>query len=155
MQPGKINTMAILGGGPAASTLATLLARAGKRPVMFHLAKRVPLVVGESLVPAIIPMLRLLGVEEKVRSFSTYKPGATINISDKVNFSFPFDQLRTSLPRYAYNVPRDLFDDALLDTARAAVAKVFDTAAVLERIEGTDRVQLSRETLAATDGFFS
>ena len=35
---------------------------------MFHLAKRTPLVVGESLVPAIIPMLRLLGVEEQVKS---------------------------------------------------------------------------------------
>ena len=151
----KIQTVAVLGGGPAASMLGTSLARAGLRVAVLHRPRRVPLVVGESLVPAIIPMLRLLGVEEKVRSFSTYKPGATINISDKVNFSFPFDQLRTSLPRYAYNVPRDLFDDALLETARAAGAKVFDTAAVLERIEGTDRVQLSRETLAATDGFFS
>jgi len=67
MQPGKINTVAILGGGPAASTLATLLARAGKRPVIFHLPKRTPLVVGESLVPAIIPMLRMLGVEEQIK----------------------------------------------------------------------------------------
>jgi flavin-dependent dehydrogenase len=154
MQPGKINTVAILGGGPAASTLATLLARAGKRPVIFHLAKRTPLVVGESLVPAIIPMLRLLGVEEQVKGFSTFKPGATVNVGPKVNFSFPFDQLNMTLPKYAYNVPRDKFDEALLENAKKAGAKVIEAAAKVERVPGTDRVRLSDETLkAAGDAF--
>src|SRR4051794_38725795 len=99
----KIRTVAILGGGPAASMLATLLSRAGVRVAILHRPRRAALLVGESLVPAIIPMLRLLGVEDQVRSFSTYKPGATINISEKVNFSFPFDQLIGNLPKYAYN----------------------------------------------------
>jgi flavin-dependent dehydrogenase len=152
---GKINTVAILGGGPAASTLATLLARSGKRPVIFHLAKQTPLVVGESLVPAIIPMLRMLGVEEQVKNFSTYKPGATVNVGPKVNFSFPFDQLRMSLPKYAYNVPRDKFDAALLENAKAAGAKVIEAAAKVERIEGTDRVRLSEETLKVAGDAFS
>jgi Dehydrogenases (flavoproteins) len=143
----KIDTIAILGGGPAASTLATLLARAGKRTVIFHLAKRSPLIVGESLVPAIIPILRLLGVEEQIRGFSTYKPGATVNISRTANFSFPFEQLRTSLPKYAYNVPRDKFDEALLENAKKAGAKVIEAAAKVERVPGTDRVRLSDETL--------
>jgi flavin-dependent dehydrogenase len=146
---GKINTVAILGGGPAASTLATLLARAGKKPVIFHLAKRTPLVVGESLVPAIIPMLRLLGVEEQVKSFSTFKPGATVNVAPKVNFSFPFDQLRMTLPKYAYNVPRDKFDEALLENSRKAGAKVVEAPAKVERVFGTERIGLSDETLKA------
>src|ERR1051326_3718521 len=151
---GKINTVAILGGGPTASTLATLLARAGKRPVIFHLAKRTPLVVGESLVPAIIPMLRLLGVEEQIKSFSTFKPGATVNVGPKVNFSFPFDQLRMTLPKYAYNVPRDKFDEALLENAKKAGAKVIEAAAKLERVAGTDRGKLGEETLkTAGDAF--
>ena len=151
---GKISTVAILGGGPAASALATLLARAGKKPVIFHVAKRSPLIVGESLVPALIPILRLLGVEEQIRSFSTYKPGATVNISRTANFSFPFQQLRTSLPKYAYNVPRDKFDRALLDNAKKAGANVIEAPAKVERIEGTDRVRLSDETLkVAGDAF--
>jgi flavin-dependent dehydrogenase len=144
---GKINTVAILGGGPAASTLATLLARAGKRPVIFHVAKRSPLIVGESLVPAIVPLLRLLGVEEQIRGFSTYKPGATVNISQKANFSFPFQQLSTSLPKYAYNVPREKFDEALLENAKKEGTNVIEAAAKVERIDGTDRVKLSEETL--------
>src|SRR5437899_589068 len=124
---GKVRSVAILGGGPVASTLATLLARAGVRVGILHRPRRAPLLVGESLVPAIIPMLRMLGVEEEVRGFSTFKPGATFNISEKVNFSFPFDQVRGPLPPYAYNVPRDRFDDALLQAAKQAGTTVIET----------------------------
>lgn len=103
---GKINTVAILGAGPAASTLAILLARSGLRVAMFHRPKQAPLIVGESLVPAIIPMLQEIGVEDEVRSYSTLKPGATFNLSDDVNFTFFFNQLTGRTARYAYNVPR-------------------------------------------------
>jgi flavin-dependent dehydrogenase len=152
----KVKTVAILGGGPVASTLATLLARAGLRVAILHRPKRAPLLVGESLVPAIIPMLQLLGVEDRVRSFSTLKPGATFNISPAVNFSFFFEQLRgPGVARYAYNVPRDRFDDTLLEAARQAGAKVIETAVNLERVEGTDRVRLGHETLEATQDFFA
>jgi flavin-dependent dehydrogenase len=151
----KIRSVAILGGGPAASTLATLLSRAGVKTAILCAPRRSPLLVGESLVPAIVPMLRLLGVEEQVRAFSTLKPGATFNLSEDVNFSFFFDQLRGRMPRYAYNVPRDRFDDALLAAARRAGTTVFEIAATLERVPGADRVQLSRATLDATGGFFS
>jgi len=85
---GNIKTVAILGGGPAACTLAIMLARGGVKSVIYHLPKRAPLIVGESLVPAIIPMLRTLGVEDEVKSYSKFKPGATINISPEHNFFF-------------------------------------------------------------------
>lgn len=151
----KIGTVAILGGGPAASVTATLLARAGVRVAVFHVPKRVPLTVGESLVPAIIPLLRMLGVEDEVKEFSMFKPGATINISEKVNFSFPFDKLNSSLPKYAYNVPRARFDETILNAARKAGAKIVEAPAAAEKVEGTDRVRLSAETLAAAGDFFS
>jgi len=151
---GAIRSVAILGGGPVASTLATLLARQGVRAGIFYRPRRAPLLVGESLVPAIIPMLRLLGVENEVKSFSTLKPGATFNIGEAVNFHFSFSQLSGGMPRYAYNVPRDKFDDALLEVARKAGAKVFQTGAALEKIEGTDRVRLSQETVNAAGDFF-
>jgi len=150
----SIKTVAILGGGPVASTLAILLARAGLRVAILHRPKHAPLLVGESLVPAIIPMLRLLGVEEEVRGFSTYKPGATFNFGQALNFSFFFNQLSGGMPRYAYNVPRDRFDHALLEAARKAGAKICETTAAVERISGTDRVQLGGETLAVAGDFF-
>ena len=153
---GRISSVAILGSGPVASTLATLLARHDVRVAILHRPRPASLIVGESLVPAIIPMLRLLGVEDEVRGFSTFKPGATFNIREDVNFHFFFNQLRgPNVAPYAYNVPRDKFDDALLRATRRAGAGIFETSANVERIDGTDRVQLSRETLAVTREFFS
>jgi flavin-dependent dehydrogenase len=151
---GKIRNVAILGGGPVASTLATLLARAGVRVAIWCKPQTAPLIVGESLVPAIIPMLRKLGVEDEVRKFSLLKPGATFNLSDAINFSFHFEQLR-GLPRYAYNVPRDRFDACLLEAAKKAGVGVFETPAEVTRVPGTDRVQLTEATCEATKYFFS
>ena len=152
---GKIKSIAILGGGPAASTLAILLGRAGLRVALWHKPKSAPLIVGESLVPALIPMLQKLGVEETIRDFSTLKPGATFNLNDEINFSFFFKNLTGTTATYAYNVPRDRFDEVLLDAAKQAGAKVFETPANVERVAGTDHVQLTRETLDATGGFFT
>src|SRR4051812_7178681 len=154
MSTNRIKSVAILGGGPVASTLAVLLARAGLHVAILHRPKHAPLLVGESLVPAIIPMLRLLGVEEEVRGFSTYKPGATFNFGKAGDFSFFFKQLSGGMPRYAYNVPRDPFDQALLEAASRAGARICETTAIVERVPGTDRVQLGGETLAIVSDFF-
>src|SRR5262249_7265866 len=91
--PSPIHSVAILGIGPAASTLAILLARAQVRVAIYHRPKHAPLIIGESLVPAIIPMLQRLGMEDEVRAFSTYKPGATFNLREQDNMSFDFAQL--------------------------------------------------------------
>ena len=152
---GKTKTVAILGGGPVASTLAILLARDGVKVAILHLPKRAPLLVGESLVPAIIPMLRELGVEDEVKTYSKYKPGATINLTPTFNLVFPFKELRAKVPPYAYNTPRDRFDDTLLEAARKAGAHIIQTAAKVETIPGTDKVKLSAETMAAAAGVFS
>ena len=152
---GKFKSVAILGGGPAACTLGIMLTRGGVRVAMYHLPKRAPLIVGESLVPAIIPMLRTLGVEDEVKSYSKLKPGATINMSADTNFSFQFDAIRGELPRYAYNVPRDQFDDTLLAAARQAGVNIIEAAASVEKISGTDKVKLGADALAAAGDFFN
>src|SRR5580692_6260892 len=151
----KIKTVAILGGGPTACTLAILLMRKGIRTAMFFVPKQATLIVGESTVPAIIPILRLLGVEDEVRSYSEIKPGATVNISPDQNFYFHFNQIRNGLPDYAFNVPRDKFDATLLNAARKAGVKIIETAAKPEKIPGTDKIKLSDESLAATENYFS
>jgi flavin-dependent dehydrogenase len=151
----KIKTVAILGGGPTACTLGILLMRKGIRTAMFYVPKQATLIVGESTVPAIIPILRLLGVEDEVRSYSEIKPGATVNISPDQNFYFHFNQIRNGLPDYAFNVPRDKFDATLLNAAREAGVKIIETAAKPEKIPGTDKIKLSDESLAATENYFS
>jgi flavin-dependent dehydrogenase len=150
----QVRTVAILGGGPVASTLATLLARAGLRVAIWHKPKATPLIVGESLVPSIIPMLQELGVEETVRSFSTFKPGACCDFGADVVFPFHYKDFCGSFPPHAYNVPRIQFEATLLANARAAGAEVFDLNAGVDRVAGTDQVRLNRETLAALGDFF-
>src|SRR3569832_2853614 len=87
-----LRSVAVLGGGPVGASLATYLSRAGVRVVLFHKAKRPPIIVGESLVPAIVPFLRRLGIEDKIEAFSVYKPGATFVLSLESDISFRFDQ---------------------------------------------------------------
>src|SRR5688572_25963170 len=105
-----LRSVAVLGGGPVGASLATYLARAGVRVVLFHKAKRPQLIVGESLVPAIAPFLRRLGVEPQIKAFSTFKPGATFVLTTESDISFRFDQALGAEVNYSYNTPRDLFD---------------------------------------------
>lgn len=154
-RPDKINSVAILGGGPAASVLATLLARSGVKVVILHRPRSAALLVGESLVPAIILILRELGVEEEVRSYGKYKPGAIFNMNEFGDFPFTFRDFCGPLPEYAYNVPRLRFEATLLAAAQRAGARVIETEAQVERVSGTDRVCLGAATLAVCQDVFS
>jgi choline dehydrogenase-like flavoprotein len=109
MTASRIRSVAVIGDGPAGTTLASYLARAGVRVALFARG-RPPLVVGESLVPAVIPFLRELGVEDEVRSYAVHKPGATFVVRDGDALAIRFDETCTKIPGYAYNVPRDRFD---------------------------------------------
>jgi len=144
-----IQTVAVIGGGPVGSALSTYLVRAGRRVVMFQRGKRPPILVGESLVPAIIPYLRKLGVEKEVESYSTLKPGATFTFGGETLRSFRFAEVRGCQTQYAYNVPRANFDATLLRRAVASGVQLVETGAILEKAAAPDRLQLSAATLAA------
>ena len=106
--------VAILGSGPSGSALAAILAGRGAEVTLFELGRRPELLVGESLVPAVIPMLRRLGVEEQVAAIGLEKPGASFVWSPTDRFSFTFARFAPAVPPYAYNVPRPRFDEVLL-----------------------------------------
>jgi flavin-dependent dehydrogenase len=143
----RIRTVAIIGGGPAGSALGFYLARAGLRPVVFDRPDRPPLVVGESLVPAVVPFLRELGIEEEVREYGVLKPGATFVLGADETMQFDFSEVRGATTRYAYNVPRDRLDASITDAAVKAGVTQVPLSAAFERLPGTDRVRLSEETL--------
>ena len=67
----------IVGAGPSGSALAILLARQGADVTLFDDGRHPELLVGESLVPAVVPILQKLGFEQETASFSRIKPGAT------------------------------------------------------------------------------
>jgi len=144
--------VAILGGGPAGATLSTLLSRAGMHVVLFARGGRPPIVVGESLVPACVPFLRQLGVEDEVASYSIWKGGATFVLSREARLSFRFSEVRGARTTYSYNVPRDRFDATLLEAARRAGVHVVPEAGRLERVGESDQVRLSDESLEKAGG---
>ena len=147
MPRGPIQSVAILGGGPAGACLATFLRQAGVDVALFHRPKRPQLIVGESLVPAVVPYLARLGVEEEVASYSILKRGATFVLNREQELSVFFDEVRGAKTPYSYNVPRDRFDQTLLDVA-GRHTKIIDGAARLVREDGSDRVRLDDESLA-------
>ena len=141
--------LAVVGDGPAGTTLATLLARDGMRVVLFARGRPAGLVVGESLVPAVTPILRELGIEDEVRSYGVLKPGATFVQRDGETVAFRFADFARRVPGYAYNVARDRFDATLLEAVRRSGAQVLAAPARLEADPGTPgRVRLAGESAA-------
>jgi len=150
----KIKTIAIIGGGPSGCALATLLHRKGFKVAVFYLEKRPEIIVGESLVPAIIPMLRELGVEDEVRSYSTYKPGASVWVNKDEEATSPFAFGGGSLPPYAYNVPRKDFDKTIFDLAVREGVQFFHQVAKIGKTGNGDELKLSDETISGINNFF-
>ena len=144
----------IIGGGPAGAAAGTLLAKQGHKVVIFHLPKRPELIVGESLLPAVIPMLKTLGAEEEIKQFSTYKPGATVVLDDEYKASFDFALGKTNCT-YAYNVPRDKFDNAILHAAVKAGVHVINHRCDVIADQSTQEVNLTESSLAALGDYFS
>ena len=151
----NIKTIAVIGGGPSGCSLATLLKRRGFKVAVFYLEKRPEIIVGESLVPAIIPFLRELGVEDEVKLYSTYKPGASVWVNKDEEATSPFSYGGGGLPHYAYNVPRVKFDKTIFDLAVREGVIFFNHIAQLEKVGNTDELKLSDDTIAAVNDFFS
>lgn len=149
-----IKTIAIIGGGPSGCALATLLNRKGFKVGVFYLEKRPEIIVGESLVPAIIPMLRELGIEEEVKSYSTYKPGASVWVNKDEEATSPFAFGGGSLPPYAYNVPRRDFDKTIFDLAVREGIQFFHQVAKIEKTGNGNELKLSDETISGINDFF-
>lgn len=150
-----IKSVAIIGGGPSGCALATLLKRRNIKVAVFYIPKRPEIIVGESLVPAIVPFLKLLGVEEEIKSFSTYKPGASVWLNRDEVFSSPFSKGGGTLPHYAYNVPRVSFDQTLFNLAQKEGVDFFDVAAKIEKTGNGDELKLSDASMDATGNYFN
>src|SRR5262249_33594351 len=142
--------VAIVGAGPSGAALAILLARQGASVTLFDDGRRPELLVGESLVPAVVPILQQLGLEEETASFSRVKPGVSFIWSPSDRFSFSFARFAPGVFPYAYNIPRPRFDDAVLARAVASGVDRVVTHARLEQTGANGReLALAPETLAA------
>ncbi len=119
----------ILGGGPAGSTAATLLAEAGFAVTVLEKERFPRFHVGESLLPHSLPLFERLGVHEQVRSLphTRYKPGAHFVSADgSCSATYRFSEALPPAIPHAYQVRRDEFDQLLLERAQQAGAEVLE-----------------------------
>jgi flavin-dependent dehydrogenase len=123
----------VIGGGPAGSTAAALLAARGHRVTLLEKARHPRFHIGESLLPANLRLLEQLGVAEAVRAIGMEKWGAQfVSPWHEHQQSFVFsDAMDKSMPM-AYQVRRAEFDDILLRNAARNNARVVEDCEVCE-----------------------
>ena len=129
----------VIGGGPAGTTAATLLARKGWKVILLEKARHPRFHIGESLLPMNLPILERLGVLEQVRAIGVHKIGADFPVPDEAGTTHVFRFERAIDPQYGYafQVKREEFDQLLFDHARASGVDAREEVAV-ERVEFED-----------------
>ena len=117
----------VVGGGPAGSTAATLLAQKGHRVTLLEKAHHPRFHIGESLLPANLPLFEKLGVRAEVEAIGMQKWGAEfVSPWHEHQQSFEFaDAWDKSMPR-AYQVRRSEFDEILIRNAARKGAEVIE-----------------------------
>lgn len=123
----------VIGGGPAGATAATLLAERGYRVTLLEKAHHPRFHIGESLLPANLPLLEKLGVAQAVRAIGMEKWGAQFvspwhDHEQTVEFADAWDK---SMPM-SYQVRRSEFDEILIRNAAQKNANVIEGCQVQE-----------------------
>jgi flavin-dependent dehydrogenase len=117
----------VIGGGPAGATVAALLAERGHRVSVLERSHHPRFHIGESLLPANLPLLERLGVAEQVRAIGMQKWGAEfISHWDQRRQDFRFADAWNKAMPFAYQVRRSLFDEILIRNAQARGAEVHE-----------------------------
>ena len=139
--------VAVIGGGPAGSAAARLLASWGQSVIVLARAQRQP-PLAESLPPSCVKLFDEIGVRAAIdRAGFIRATGNTVIWADSARRAELFDHAGLG-----YQVVRDRFDEILLDGAQAAGATVERDVLVreAERDHELWRVEIERPTTRET-----
>src|SRR5579862_23669 len=119
----EVCDVAVIGGGPAGSTAAILLARRGYKVIALEKAHHPRFHIGESLLPMNLPVFERLGVLDKVRAMGVFKPGADFEADNERGYNtYQFSRALGRSPPHAFQVWRQDFDRMLYEHARGCGA---------------------------------
>lgn len=112
----------VVGGGPAGAGFALRMAQLGHDVVLVERERFPRPRVGESLVPAILPLFDAVGIRGQIEDAAFLRPGGTILRWAGAT------EYRRSHPGAGFQVDRGRFDAIVLDAARAAGVRVLQPA---------------------------
>ncbi|HET7561271.1 MAG TPA: NAD(P)/FAD-dependent oxidoreductase [Rhodanobacteraceae bacterium] len=108
----------VVGGGPGGSTASTLLAQRGWRVTLLEKVRHPRFHIGESLLPANMPIFEEIGALAKLEALGRQKLGADFPRDDGSYYTFRFDRALGDTPPFAYQVKREQMDQMLFEHAR-------------------------------------
>ncbi|MDO8418440.1 MAG: NAD(P)/FAD-dependent oxidoreductase [Rubrivivax sp.] len=128
----------VIGGGPAGSTIAALLARRGRDVVLLEKARHPRFHIGESLLPANVSLFERLGLREQVEAIGMPKWGVEfVSPQHAAPASLEFgDAWDKSMPM-AWQVRRSELDEILFRHAAACGARTLEGCRV-QRVDFDD-----------------
>jgi flavin-dependent dehydrogenase len=117
----------VIGGGPAGSTVAPMLAEKGYKVVILEKARHPRFHIGESLLPSNLPLFERMGIAADVKVIGMEKWAAEFvsphhDQAREFHFGDAWDK---SMP-YAYQVRRAEFDEILIRNAARKGVEVFE-----------------------------
>ena len=142
----------VIGGGPAGSTVSTLLAHQGLHVTLFEREHFPRFHIGESLIPETYWVLRRLNMLPKMQHSHFVKKYSVqfVNAAGKLSAPFYFWDNKPHECSQTWQVVRSEFDKMMLDNAREHGVNVHEGARVLEGLfEGERAVGVTVQT---TDG---
>jgi flavin-dependent dehydrogenase len=131
----------VIGGGPAGSTVATILAQHGCRVELFERETFPRFHIGESLIPETYWVLRRLKMLEKMRGSPFVKKYSVrfVTANGRESAPFRFWDHKPHECSQTWQVVRSEFDAMLLDNARAHGAQVREGVHVQDVVFEGDR----------------
>jgi flavin-dependent dehydrogenase len=124
----------VIGGGPAGSTVSTLLAQQGVRVELFERERFPRFHIGESLIPETYWVLKRLDMLPKMRSSHFVKKYSVqfVNASGKLSAPFYFWDNKPHECSQTWQVVRSEFDQMMLENAREHGVQVHEGVRVVD-----------------------